>query len=308
MRYFRVMLGAKSAFLEDCLAGNYIGVNYEIYQDLKFELVDDWREFNKEFIPIYLANHPAKSKVAAGLACGAVWTVSKGINEGDRVITPDGTGAYRVCEVIGGYYYKEGENLIHRRPVRWLDVKIQRDQMSDELRHSAGSIGAVSNLSDYEAEFERLIVNPAPPAIITIDPTIEEPANFVLEKHLEDFLVANWKNTLLGKQFNIFEDEGEKVGQQYQTDTGAIDVLAVSKDNKTLLVVELKKGRASDVVVGQTLRYMGYVKDMLAEERQTVRGVIIASEDDQRMKRALSMVPAIDFYRYEVSFKLHKDK
>lgn len=307
MRYFRVMLGAKSAFLEDCLAGNYIGVNYEIYQDLKYDLVDDWREFNEKFIPIYLSNHPAKSKVAAGLACGAVWTVSKGINEGDRVITPDGTGTYRVCEVIGGYYYKEGENLLHRRPVRWLDVKIQRDQMSDELRHSAGSIGAVSNLSGYEAEFERLIVNPVQPTFIAIDPTIEEPANFALEKHLEDFLVSNWKNTLLGKQFNIFEDEGEKVGQQYQTDTGAIDILAVSKDNKTLLVVELKKGRASDVVVGQTLRYMGYVKDMLAEERQTVRGVIIASEDDQRMKRALSMVPNIDFYRYEVSFKLHKD-
>lgn len=307
MRYFRVMLGAKSAFLNECLAGNFIGVNFEIYQDLKFELVDDWREFNKKYIPIYLSNHPDKSKVAAGLACGAIWTVSKGINQGDRVITPDGAGAYYVCEVIGDYFYKEGENLIHRRPVRWLETKIQRDQMSDELRHSTGSIGTVSNVSGYEAEFERLIVNPIQPTIITLDPTIEEPANFALEKHLEDFLVTNWKNTLLGKQFNIFEDEGEKVGQQYQTDTGAIDILAVSKDNKTLLVVELKKGRASDVVVGQTLRYMGYVKDVLAEERQTVRGVIIASEDDQRMKRALSMVPTIDFYRYEVSFKLHKD-
>jgi len=307
MRYFRVMLGAKSAFLQECLAGNYIGVNFEINQDLKFELVDDWRDFNRKFIPIYLSNHPGKSKVAAGLACGAIWTVSKGISQGDRVITPDGSGAYRVGEVIGEYFYKEGENLIHRRPVRWLDVTIQRDQMSDELRHSAGSIGTVSNLSGYEAEFEKLFINPVQPPIIPLDPTIEEPANFALEKHLEDFLVANWRNTLLGKQFNIFEDEGEKVGQQYQTDTGAIDILAVSRDNKTLLVVELKRGRASDVVVGQTLRYMGYVKDMLAEERQNVRGVIIASEEDQRMKRALTMVPTIDFYRYVVSFKLHKD-
>lgn len=307
MRYFRVMLGAKSAFLDECLAGNYIGVNFEIYQDLKFELVDDWREFNKKFIPIYLSNHPEKTKVAAGLACGATWTVSKGINQGDRVITPDGAGAYYVCEVIGEYFYKEGENLIHRRPVRWLDAKIQRDQMSDDLRHSTGSIGTVSNVSGYEAEFERLIVNPVQPPIFTHDPTIEEPANFALEKHLEDFLVENWKYTLLGRRFNIFEDEGEKVGQQYQTDTGPIDILAVSKDNKTLLVVELKKGRASDVVVGQTLRYMGYVKEVLAEDRQDVRGVIIAAEDDQRMKHALSMVPTIDFYKYEISFKLRKD-
>ena len=307
MRYFRVMLGRKSVFLDECISSNFIGVDFEILQDLKYELVDDWRDFNRKFIPIYLSNHPEKTKVAAGLACGAIWTVCKGINQGDRVITPDGSGSYHVCEVTGEYYYKEGGNLMHRRPVRWLDIKILRDQMSDELRHSAGSIGTVSNLSNYEAEFERLIVNPTPPAIIALDPIIEEPANFALEKHLEDFLVANWKNTLLGKQFNIFEDEGEKVGQQYQTDSGPIDILAVSKDNKTLLVIELKKGRASDVVVGQTLRYMGYVKDMLAEERQSVRGVIIASEDDQRMKRALSMVPAIDFYRYEMTFKLRKD-
>ena len=52
MRYFRVMLGRKSVFLEECLAGNFIGVDFEINQDLKYELVDDWREFNRKFIPI----------------------------------------------------------------------------------------------------------------------------------------------------------------------------------------------------------------------------------------------------------------
>ena len=52
---------------------------------------------------------------------------------------------------------------------------------------------------------------------------------------------------------------------------------------------------------------MGYVKEVLAEDRQDVRGVIIAAEDDQRMKHALSMVPTIDFYKYEISFKLRKD-
>jgi restriction system protein len=71
-------------------------------------------------------------------------------------------------------------------------------------------------------------------------------------------------------------------------------------------VVELKKGRASDVVVGQVLRYMGYVKEELAEEGQDVRGVVIALEDDQRIRRALSMVPTIDFFRYQISFKLIK--
>ena len=37
-----------------------------------------------------------------------------------------------------------------------------------------------------------------------------------------------------------------------------------------------------------------------------VRGVVIALEDDHQLGRALAMVPTIDFYRYEVNFKLVK--
>jgi restriction system protein len=126
-----------------------------------------------------------------------------------------------------------------------------------------------------------------------------------MEEHLEDFLVANWSHTELARDYDIYEENGQKA-QQYPTDTGRIDILAVSKDKKTLLVVELKKGKAADVAVGQTLRYMGFVKEELAEEDQTVRGLVIALEDDQRIRRALSMVPNIEFWRYQVSFKLVK--
>ena len=117
--------------------------------------------------------------------------------------------------------------------------------------------------------------------------------------------MENWERTELGKDYDIYEEDGEKA-QQYQTDTGPLDILAISKDKKRLLVVELKKGRASDAVVGQALRYMSFVKDELAEENQTVSAVIIAHEDDPRLRRALSQVPHIEFYRYEVSFKLRK--
>ena len=93
----------------------------EIAQDLKADLPDDWRAFNKKFIPIFLAAHPDKTKIGAGLACGYLWTVSKGIKKGDIVLCPDGTGHYRVGEVIGDYYYAPGEILPHRRPVSWRE-------------------------------------------------------------------------------------------------------------------------------------------------------------------------------------------
>lgn len=153
---------------------------------------------------------------------------------------------------------------------------------------------------------EKLLNGVATSTLISTDETVEDPSAFALEKHLEDFLVQNWAHTELGKQYDIFEEDGEKVGQQYPTDTGPIDILAIKKDKKELLVIELKKGRASDVVVGQTLRYMGYATQELAEANQKVRGVIIALDDDQRVRRALAVAPNIEFYRYQISFKLLK--
>ena len=113
-------------------------------------------------------------------------------------------------------------------------------------------------------------------------------------------------NTELSKEYDIFEEDGELVGQQYPSDTGPIDILAISKDKKKLLVVELKKGRVSDVVVGQIQRYMGYVQDELAEGDQEVHGVVIALEDDIRLRRALSVTKNIEYYSYNISFKLTK--
>jgi restriction system protein len=208
---------------------------------------------------------------------------------------------------MGDYFYVAGQSLPHRRKVRWLNFVIPRAAMSDSLKNATGSIGTVSDISHHSIEIERLIGNqPAPLAIVANDPDIEDPLAFAMEKHLEAFLVANWNQTILSKEFSIYEEDGEPVGQQYATDAGLIDVLAVSKDKKRLLVVEMKRGRASDVVVGQVLRYMGFVKDQIAEDDQTVEGAIIALDDDQKMRWALMSVPSITFYRYQVSFKLVK--
>jgi restriction system protein len=301
--YYRVMLGRKSIYAAECFAGNFIGTDFGIDQDLTNKLPEEWRAFNQEFIPIYLAKHPDKSKISAGLACGALWTVSKGIKKGDIVLCPDGSGQYRVGEVSGDYTYEAGKVLFHRRPVQWLSVSINRAAMSEALQNSTGSIGTVSDISRYHEEIEKLVGGVSAPKLISTDETVEDPSAFAMEEHLEHFLVKNWAQTELGKEYDIYEEDGAKA-QQYQTDTGPLDILAISKDKKRLLVVELKKGRASDAVVGQTLRYMSFVQEMLAEKDQTVQGIIIAREEDPRIRRALAMVSNIQFCRYQVNFKL----
>lgn len=304
--YYRVMLGKQSAYAASCFAGNFIGADYGIQQDLSDVLPDDWRAFNREFIPVFLAAHPEKTRIGAGLACGFLWTVSKGIQKGDIVLCPDGTGQYHVGDVNGDYYYAPGEVLPHRRPVSWRENTVSRAEMTDALKNSTGSTGAVANISGYADEIEALIGPDFKHKLISTDETVEDPSAFALEKHLEDFLVQNWAQTDLGKDYDIFEEDGDMVGQQYPTDTGPMDILAIKKDKSELLVVELKKGRASDVVVGQTLRYMGFAAQELAEPNQKVCGIIIALEDDQRIRRALAVTPNIDFYRYQISFKLIK--
>lgn len=299
------MLGKKSVHANECFDGNFIGVDFSIHQDLTNKLPEEWRVFNKEFIPIYLTAHPDKTKISAGLACGAVWTVCKGFNKGDTVLCPDGVGGYRIGEVSGGYSYEPGTILCHRRPIVWSSVTIDRSAMSEAFRNSAGSIGTVSTITRHHEEIERLISGICAPKIYSNDETVEDPSAFALEEHLEDFLVKNWPYTELGKEYDIYEEDGEKA-QQYQTDTGPLDILAISKDKKKLLVVELKKGRASDAVVGQILRYMSFVQEMLAEKDQSVHGIVIALEDDQKIRRALAMVKNIQFYRYQINFKLVK--
>jgi restriction system protein len=306
--YYRLMLGQKSIHAAQCFAEDFIGADFGIEQDLADSLPDDWREFNKRFIPIYLSNRPEKTRIGAGLACGALWTVAKGILKGDLVFCPDGEGVYRVGEITGDYFYKPGPALPHRRSVRWLPIVIARSAMSEVLRNSAGSIGTVSNIDSHRMQIQSFLAgNNAAAVIVAADTEVEDPAAFALEEHLEHFLVKNWSQTELSKSFSIFEDDGELVGKQYRVGVaGRIDILAVSKDRQRLLVIEMKRGRTSDIVVGQTLRYMGYVMSVLAEPHQRVEGVIIALEDDEKLRLALLAVPSITFYRYQISFKLVK--
>ena len=75
---------------------------------------------------------------------------------------------------------------------------------------------------------------------------------------------------------------------------------------RNYVVIELKKGKSSDVVVGQILRYMGWIKEHLCEnDKQGVRGIIICRDRDERLDYALSMIKNIVEVRlYRVDFRL----
>lgn len=306
--YYRILPGSQNKDAEKFHQEEFIGVGYGIDMDVS-KLPDDLKEFNRQLIPYYLKKHPIKSKVAAGLACGAVYTIAKRIKQGDIVLCPGGDGSYWFGEVVGDYSY-HSEGFLHRRAISWYPQPISPENMSQNLKVSVNSRGALINITEYADEIENFVTGKVPANVAQDNEVPEERSVFRFEKHLENFLLHNWDKTPLGKDYDIYEDDNGS-GQQYPTDTGRIDILAISKNKKNLLVVELKRDAASDAVVGQIQRYMGYVKEELAGEEQSVHGVIIGlkegnDRDDVRIRRALQVATNIDFYQYEVSFKLFK--
>lgn len=299
------MLGRKSVHAEECLRDGFIGADFGLERDLSEFKGLELRDFNQAVVPLLRARHPDKTKIAAGLAGGALWTISIGLRTGDVVLCPVGDRNYAVGTIVGDYHYAPSQPLMHRRAVRWQTRRIPRDSMTASLQNSTGSIGTISDVTRFQAEIDELIGEELPASADSIQSGSTDSSGFRLEKYLEQFLFENWKQTLLGKEYNIYEADGEPA-RQLQTDTGPLDILAQSKDGKTLLVVELKRNKSGDAAVGQVLRYMSYVKDELAKPGQNVRGVIIASEEDPKVRRALSMTKDIDFLIYQMSFSLSK--
>ena len=69
---------------------------------------------------------------------------------------------------------------------------------------------------------------------------------------------------------------------------------------------EIRDSLTTDVVLGQILRYMGYLNEHWIDNGQTVRGIIVALEDDTKLRYALKMVPSVSFYRYQIAFSLQQ--
>jgi restriction system protein len=296
--YYKFRLGKKSLNAAQCREEGFVGLDFDVDEDLTGQFPENWRDFNKVWAPKLL--RPGGNKIAAGLWAAQIWTAGFKMSEGDIVVSPTGTvGELFIGEISGGYTYFPGGPLPHRRAVRWYDLIVEKEKLSEALRGSLGYGATLCSLDDHATEISALL-NPMDAGLSS------ENLSFAMEKYLEEFLVANWASTELGKTHDIFSIDGEIVGQQYETDNGRMDILAISKDKKELLIVELKRGQASDKVVGQVQRYMGYAVEVLAEPGQTVRGAIIALDDDLSIRRALLVAPNIQFYRYKVDFKLEK--
>lgn len=132
-----------------------------------------------------------------------------------------------------------------------------------------------------------------------------EAAEFVLEAHLEEFLLGNWKSIQWGRPLELWTGPNKETGHQLHTPIGILDFLCRDPISNALVVVELKRGKPSDRVVGQVARYMGWVRQHVAASGQLVEGIIVAHDYDENLRYAAMVLPGLSVLAYEVTFSLH---
>lgn len=127
--------------------------------------------------------------------------------------------------------------------------------------------------------------------------------SFPLESHLRDFLAQNLGIARVDERvLSLFSDSEGRLGIEYPTAVGPIDILAVD-DGGNFVVFELKVSRGVDRALGQILRYMGWVKQNLAGDKM-VKGVIVAQDVSQTLKYAVSMVQHVSVFEYKINFSI----
>ena len=145
------------------------------------------------------------------------------------------------------------------------------------------------------------------PVLETSSPVTQSGGRFALERQLEEFLLENWERTPLAQEWVVFSTPDDpEAGNQYPTDVGRIDILAVHKTQPRFLVIELKRNQSTDQTIGQTLRYLGWVKKHLAQNGQSVEALIIAHQIEKEARYAISILPNVKMMTYEVEFRLNE--
>ena len=100
----------------------------------------------------------------------------------------------------------------------------------------------------------------------------------------------------------LYSDDEGKDGVEYQTGVGRIDILAVDAQG-SMVVIELKVSKGPDSVVGQLMRYKGWLKRHRAEGA-SVRGIIVASHISDRIRYAVADLPEISLKQYDLKIEL----
>lgn len=262
---------------------------------------------HETLVGVVASAYPDRPNATKSLFVNMLWAFYHEIAIGDVVIARRGRKVLAaIGKVIKTGFYAPGTNPDLTTPdsahTNFLGVKWDNQPRNKIFTSIVFPMHSVYEIS--ESQYLSLIAG-VESSNVSEEP-VENPSEFILEKYLEEFIVSNFKTVFKGK-LKIYEDADGNNGQQYFTTIGPIDILAVEQASNSFVVIELKKGRPSDQVVGQVLRYMGWVKQNLCTDGQGVKGLIICHDPDLKLSYALTMLKDVEVRYYRVSFTLSNE-
>jgi restriction system protein len=289
------------------LANNVISIGWSELGDVS--------QMNKETLATTIAlKYSDKPPTTRGLYANMLWSFYHEIVPGDFIIarrgqkTLAGIGkVVKTAEYHANYNpdlalpgYSHGNFLT----VEWLDQP--RNVNFDRIVFNRPTLSKYSDLQFCELQLDEESTS-AEAESLDNEWNIATKTNLELEKYLEELIVGNFDDIFCGK-LKIYEESDVIDGHQYKiADIGRIDILAVEPATNAFVVIELKRGRPSDQVVGQVLRYMGWVKENLCKNEQQVKGLIICHDADPKLSYALKMTNNVDIRYYSVSINLKEN-
>lgn len=108
--------------------------------------------------------------------------------------------------------------------------------------------------------------------------------------------------TIIVEHLDKVEEGLKLIQRQYVCPgVGRIDVLCEDRSGN-LVVIELKKfGVKHDSIIDQVARYMGYVKNHVAQRGQDVRGILVVAKADDRLRYAVSAFPGVEIRTFNLT-------
>jgi len=286
-RFWKISPGEKAFQWEDWKARGYIAIGWDEFGDLrnfhgKEEIIEAFRKTYPYSKPDQLLDFFYEMK------------------KGDKVLIYGRKSILAIGEIIGDYYYKEEESeeyrylYYHRRDVKWLrilDPPLEIESLSDELEKKLMRARTIIELSaDEWREVEEAISERPPEERMEEREELSLPV--AMEKTLQEYLAQN--PSIIGPGLKLIKRE-------FPTDVGNIDLL-FKDEQGNFVVVETKKGRESDRVIGQILRYIGWMKKNTDSK---VRGIIVTHSSDPRLEYAIEAVkPLVELKFYKIKFEI----
>jgi hypothetical protein len=225
-----------------------------------------------------------------------------------------GEGGYFTREEILGWFQERYPRI--KRGTINAHLTVMSTNALSRIHHNLRPNGADDLLFQIDRSRFRLYVRDSDPAPIyrqnaegyageDVDDAEDanaEPHEFAYENDLKNFLAGNLH--VVRASLALYED-GDISGVEFPAGDRRIDILAV-EGGKDLVVIELKVSEGYDRAVGQLLRYMGWIKQNLAEPGQKVKGMIIARNISEDLRLAASQVLDVELYEYQLSISLNK--